>query len=316
MNGNAGYAHLTRYRPWYPADRPQPPKIQRPTAPLPVPGQRRSPARTGFTLIEVLVVTAVVALLVSILLPSLARARNQAKGALCLSNLGQIGKGLVLYLGQHRDRYPEHSSRSSMSPRKRWPDYLHPQMKQEKIYECPSLTAEQKEHCTKAWAHDPGKRYGGYGYNFQYLGNSRTGTAVPDWQTPYHAPASSIRMPALTLAVADTRGSKAGKPENLVGQGGAAVYVVDPPLGSKDLGSKGARAGNDPAKLWYEGGTQPVTDEYLWRSRPEERHLGKVNALFADGHAESIKVDKLDGRQADGAGDNRYYSGVYDPLKW
>ena len=248
------------------------------------------PTGGGFTLVEVLVVTAIVGLLMSILLPALSRTRNQAKGVVCLSNLSQIGKGLMLYLSQHRDRYPEHSSPSAMSPRKRWPDYLHPQMRQEQVYACPSLNPEQKENCTKPWAHDPRKRYGGYGYNFQYLGNSRTGTALPAWRVPYYAPAGVIRMPALTMAVADTRGSKAGQPGNLFGQGGAAVYVVDPPLGSRDLGSRGARSGNDPAKLWYEGGTQAVADELLLRSQPEERPLGSVTVVYADGDSKSMNA--------------------------
>ena len=51
--------------------------------------QRRS--RTGFTLIELLVVVAIIALLMSILMPSLHRARKQARAVACLSNLKQWG---------------------------------------------------------------------------------------------------------------------------------------------------------------------------------------------------------------------------------
>ena len=53
--------------------------------------------RTGFTLIELLVVVAIIALLISILLPSLAGAREQGKKAVCLSNLSQIGKASHAY---------------------------------------------------------------------------------------------------------------------------------------------------------------------------------------------------------------------------
>ena len=60
----------------------------------------------GFTLIEVLVVVAIIALLVSILLPSLARAREAAIRVHCAANFTNIGKAWFMYAGDHRDYYP------------------------------------------------------------------------------------------------------------------------------------------------------------------------------------------------------------------
>jgi len=60
----------------------------------------------GFTLIELLVVVAIIALLIAILLPSLRRAREQAKCTLCLSNLRQIGIGMTIYASDHRGWLP------------------------------------------------------------------------------------------------------------------------------------------------------------------------------------------------------------------
>jgi len=57
---------------------------------------RRTP-RSAFTLIELLVVVAIIALLIAILLPSLATAREYARRAVCLSQIGGMAKGWFIY---------------------------------------------------------------------------------------------------------------------------------------------------------------------------------------------------------------------------
>ena len=57
----------------------------------------KSRAATGFTLVEMLVVTAVMATLAAMLLPAVSRARGKANAVNCLSNLRQLGLGLRMY---------------------------------------------------------------------------------------------------------------------------------------------------------------------------------------------------------------------------
>ena len=68
-------------------------------------GVPRGGAR-GFTLIELLVVIAIIGILVAVLLPALARARESARRASCASNLKQIGVSLIMYSNENKELFP------------------------------------------------------------------------------------------------------------------------------------------------------------------------------------------------------------------
>jgi len=64
---------------------------------------QRSGDRIAFTLIELLVVIAIIAILAALLLPALSKAKQQAQGIKCLSNLKQLTLGWIMYTGDNRD---------------------------------------------------------------------------------------------------------------------------------------------------------------------------------------------------------------------
>lgn len=73
-------------------------------------------SRTAFTLIEILVVVAIIGLLVSILIPSLAKARGSARRATCAAQLHQVGLAMTAYLQDSRDHMPFISFMPSIGP--------------------------------------------------------------------------------------------------------------------------------------------------------------------------------------------------------
>lgn len=76
--------------------------------------------RKGFTLIEMLVVVAIIALLLSILLPSMAAARAQARQAVCASNLRGMALGIRMYAQESNDWLP-----TAEPPLREFPDPRH-----------------------------------------------------------------------------------------------------------------------------------------------------------------------------------------------
>jgi prepilin-type N-terminal cleavage/methylation domain-containing protein/prepilin-type processing-associated H-X9-DG protein len=98
----------------------------------------RSPR--GFTLVELLIVIAIIGVLSSLLYPGIIRAKNRAKNVMCITQLSQIGIASITFAGDNNERLPGATGPNTNR-------YLSPfqsvrqAMRTTRIFVCPSDTA-------------------------------------------------------------------------------------------------------------------------------------------------------------------------------
>jgi len=89
--------------------------------------------KKAFTLIELLIVIAIIAILAAILFPVFGRARENARRSSCQSNLKQIGMGILQYVQDNDERYPQRADAVNT-----WRTAIYPFVKSTQLYSCPS----------------------------------------------------------------------------------------------------------------------------------------------------------------------------------
>lgn len=150
-------------------------------------GVRIMNSKKAFTLIELLVVIAILAMLIGILMPALAKARQQGKAAVCLSNLHQMFIAAQNYASNNDDYYPPaylldpdpmdplainaawdftstkdwNTMEESSEPGILWQDEV-----VEELHQCPSFRGESNSSSV----------YSGYNYNTSYIGHGSAET--------------------------------------------------------------------------------------------------------------------------------------------
>ncbi|MBM4036382.1 MAG: prepilin-type N-terminal cleavage/methylation domain-containing protein [Planctomycetes bacterium] len=263
----------------------------------------RGPRSAGLSLTELLVVIAILAILGATLLPAVHRARLLGERTKCHSNLGQIGKAIVMYTVQWDGVYP--STRWAAGAKQRWPfglrEHLGGRLTENDAIEsaasngneivnavliCPTVRASKNQ--TKG----PRNffREGSYGYNWGTFGpffpNVAGDGISPSWRYPVsHA---CIEDPAGTIIVADA-------------------------FGNADLTDCHAYTLDAPRLL--HGHTRWGTTSGRGMTPMDNRHSGRGNAAFADGHAASLTMREAGYSQdkpwlVDGTGDNSLWTGT------
>ena len=109
--------------------------------------------RRGFTLIELLVVIAIIAILAAILFPVFARAREKARQSSCLSNVKQIGLGVLMYTQDYDERFPAKwwwyvhrpAGYDLSTNYLTWAECVAPYINNDQIFQCPTYQQTQAQ---------------------------------------------------------------------------------------------------------------------------------------------------------------------------
>jgi prepilin-type N-terminal cleavage/methylation domain-containing protein/prepilin-type processing-associated H-X9-DG protein len=98
--------------------------------------------RRGFTLVELLVVIGIIAVLISILLPTLSKARESARATACLSNLRQLGTAWTIYASENKGHLLYYQWQNTTNPDAAWNGYWLGMLSNQKVQTgaipCPS----------------------------------------------------------------------------------------------------------------------------------------------------------------------------------
>ncbi len=223
------------------------------------PAQARRPeCRCAFTLIELLVVIAIIAILAALLLPGLAKAKEVSRKAGCLSNLHQMGLGLLMYADESGGVIPRGNDPL-------WWRVLAPQFGarsgaeygRAKVVICPSYPDKRQVICyvVNAWEFRSSR---------DYVGQEVTGLKK----------LSRIMRPADTVYFADD-------------ENGSWRPVIT------ELGAIGSTELNDvwsPSHLPYAAGGKTLNPQ---RRVARARHGRGADLLFFDGHSGWKRADLI-----------------------
>lgn len=241
---------------------------------------QKSTKQIGFTLIELLVVIAIIAILAAILFPVFAKAREKARQVACLSNIKQLGLGLMQYVQDNDQVYPA-GTNGTATPAG-WAGELYPYVKSTAIYHCPD------DPTTSI----PGGANNTY-YPISYEANSAI-MAINHNSAVGNQPAtdSTLGNASRTVFLFEIQGNQA----DVTNSGGVMETVSSSTTGLAGNIAHGTVNGKAGKCLLATGymNTDPATPYSVGTSTGNllaatGRHTDMSNFLFADGHAKSVR---------------------------
>ena len=239
-------------------------------------------ARAAFTLIELLVVIAIIAILAAILFPVFARARENARKTSCLSNLKQIGLGLLQYSQDYDEQMVQKQyggeDWSSVSPdRHKWMDCIFPYVKSEQIFVCPSDAPFAAAGSSGGNGNSPYVFYKNFNAATQgYLGGSDNGSYGSYSINAYYGSGNAGPANGSALAQLQDPGGTIWAADSYRFGGWYQANGYEFVFGEAD----------SPSLNFFDDkqGRAALT---RYGTAITERHLGMTNVLFTDGHAQS-----------------------------
>lgn len=255
--------------------------------------------KSGFTLIEILVVIAIIAILAAILFPVFASAREKARQTTCSSNEKQIGLGILEYCQDFDETMPYEMDSSGVAWSGIVENYISTRgIQQVGIYVCPS--AKDKEASCEKWGNSPYNASGVYtgcngnGSTLTYAANEVLSWSASQTVFTYQSNLSILSqfdMPAQTIMVGDAWVAMGSG-----GQGNEVLNITNLQTTPPSFGQTGSSYAPPPTAGNTQGGA------YVFR------HSGGANFLFADGHVKWMTMPQvLGGAQVKVSGWNYPY---------